>query len=44
MSYTSRGTSEILVAGLQDQMFVIDVDKGIVTKQVQYSAIPQNTF
>ncbi|KAM3069667.1 poly(A)-specific ribonuclease [Clarireedia jacksonii] len=34
MSYTSKGTSEILVAGLQDQMFVIDVDKGIITKQV----------
>ncbi|KAG4032688.1 hypothetical protein MFRU_006g01540 [Monilinia fructicola] len=37
MSYTSRGTSEILVAGLQDQMFVIDVDKGIITKQVPSS-------
>lgn len=35
MSYTSRGTSEILVAGMQDQMFTIDVDKGTVTKQVQ---------
>ena len=34
MSYTSKGTSEILVAGLQDQMFTIDVDKGSVTKQV----------
>lgn len=37
MSYTSKGTSEILVAGLQDQMFVIDVDKGIITKQVPTS-------
>jgi PAB-dependent poly(A)-specific ribonuclease subunit 2 len=36
MSYTSRGTSEILVAGLQDQMFIIDVDKGTVTKQVAH--------
>ena len=35
MSYTSRGNSEILVAGLQDQMFIIDVDKGAVTKQVR---------
>jgi PAB-dependent poly(A)-specific ribonuclease subunit 2 len=35
MSYTSRGTSEILVAGLQDHMFVIDVDKGTIIKQVQ---------
>ncbi|TGO70876.1 hypothetical protein BELL_0652g00040 [Botrytis elliptica] len=34
MSYTSRGTSEILVAGIQDQMFIIDVDKGVITKQV----------
>jgi PAB-dependent poly(A)-specific ribonuclease subunit 2 len=34
MSYTSKGTSEILVAGLQDRMFVIDVDKGIIMKQV----------
>lgn len=34
MSYTSKGTSEILVAGLQDQMFTIDVEKGTVTKQV----------
>ncbi|TVY87329.1 PAN2-PAN3 deadenylation complex catalytic subunit, partial [Lachnellula willkommii] len=34
MSYTSKGTSEILVAGLQDQMFTIDVEKGTVTKQI----------
>lgn len=34
MSYTSKGTSELLVAGLQDQMFTIDVDKGVVTAQV----------
>jgi PAB-dependent poly(A)-specific ribonuclease subunit 2 len=34
MSYTSKGTAEILVAGLQDQMFTIDVDKGTITKQV----------
>jgi PAB-dependent poly(A)-specific ribonuclease subunit 2 len=35
MSYTSKGTSEILVAGLQDQMFAIDVDRGAITKQVE---------
>jgi PAB-dependent poly(A)-specific ribonuclease subunit 2 len=35
MSFTSKGNSEILVAGLQDQMFTIDVEKGTVTKQVQ---------
>ena len=34
MTYTSRGTSEILVAGLQDVMFTIDVDKGRITKEV----------
>lgn len=34
MSFTSKGTSEILVAGLQDQMFTIDVDKGTIIKQV----------
>ncbi|RDL37203.1 PAB-dependent poly(A)-specific ribonuclease subunit PAN2 [Venustampulla echinocandica] len=34
MSYTSKGASEILVAGLQDQMFTIDVDKGTITKQI----------
>lgn len=44
MSYTSKGTSEILVAGIQDQMFIIDVDKGVITKQVRHSANLQNTF
>ena len=34
MSFTSRGTNEILVAGLQDKMFVIDVNKGEIVKQV----------
>ncbi|KAI9806554.1 MAG: poly(A)-specific ribonuclease [Piccolia ochrophora] len=34
MSYTSRGTSEILVAGLQTSMFLIDVEKGKVTKEI----------
>lgn len=34
MSYTSKATSEILVAGMQDTMFVIDVNKGEVVKQV----------
>lgn len=34
MSFTSKGTSEILVAGLQDVMFVIDVNKGEIIKQV----------
>ncbi|KAH8205355.1 hypothetical protein TruAng_000434 [Truncatella angustata] len=32
MTFTSKGTAEILVAGEQDKMFVIDVNKGEVTK------------
>ncbi|KAI1364122.1 PAB-dependent poly(A)-specific ribonuclease subunit PAN2 [Xylaria arbuscula] len=34
MSFTSKGTSEILVAGEQDKMLVIDTVKGEVTKQI----------
>lgn len=34
MSFTSKGTSEILLAGLQDTMFIIDIEKGTVSKQV----------
>ncbi|KAI5919619.1 PAB-dependent poly(A)-specific ribonuclease subunit PAN2 [Camillea tinctor] len=34
MSFTSRGTTEILVAGEQDKMFVIDTNRGEVTRQV----------
>lgn len=34
MSYTSKGNSEIIVAGFQDQMFIVNVDKGTVTRQV----------
>jgi PAB-dependent poly(A)-specific ribonuclease subunit 2 len=34
MSFTSKGTQEILAAGLQDQMFVIDLVKGEVVKKV----------
>jgi PAB-dependent poly(A)-specific ribonuclease subunit 2 len=35
MSYTSRGTAEILVAGLQQTMFILDVEKGTITKEVR---------
>ena len=38
MSFTSRGTSEILVAGCQDTMFIIDLNKGEITKQVRICA------
>ncbi|KAI9054308.1 hypothetical protein LZ554_001476 [Drepanopeziza brunnea f. sp. 'monogermtubi'] len=34
MSYTNKGNLEILVAGLQDHMFVIDVEKGTIVKQL----------
>lgn len=35
MSFTSKGTAEIIVAGLQDTMLVIDLAKGDVVKQVR---------
>ena len=34
MSFTSKGTSEILVAGCQEVMFKIDVEKGRITEEV----------
>ncbi|KAK3316323.1 ubiquitin carboxyl-terminal hydrolase-domain-containing protein [Apodospora peruviana] len=34
MSFTSKGASEILLAGAQNTMFVIDVNKGEIVKQV----------
>ncbi|KAK3945602.1 PAB-dependent poly(A)-specific ribonuclease subunit PAN2 [Diplogelasinospora grovesii] len=34
MCFTSKGASEILVAGRQDTMFVIDVNRGEIVKQV----------
>ena len=34
MSFTSKGTSEILVAGRQDVMFVIDANKGEILRQI----------
>ncbi|CAJ2505173.1 Uu.00g125670.m01.CDS01 [Anthostomella pinea] len=48
MSFTSRGTTEILVAGEQYKMFVIDTNKGEVTKQVstghQYSSMRRSRY
>lgn len=35
MSFTSKGTSEVVVAGLQDSMLVIDLAKGEVVKKVR---------
>lgn len=34
MNFTSKGTREILVAGSQDQMFKVDVEKGTITDTV----------
>lgn len=45
MSFTSKGTAEIIVAGLQNTMFVIDLIKGEVVKQVRNSySYSQVTF
>jgi PAB-dependent poly(A)-specific ribonuclease subunit 2 len=35
MSFTSKGTAEIIAAGLQETMLVIDLNKGEVVKQVR---------
>lgn len=35
MSFTSKGTAEIIAAGMQDTMLVIDLIKGDVVKQVR---------
>ena len=35
MSFTCKGTSEILVAGCQDLMFQIDVEKGRIIEEVK---------
>ncbi len=34
MAFTSKGASEIIVAGWQDTMLIIDVLKGEIVKQV----------
>ena len=39
MSFTSKGTGEILVAGMHDQMFVIDVHRGEITKKARHLRI-----
>lgn len=38
MSFTSKGASEIIVAGWQNTMFIIDVNKGEIVKQVSAAA------
>ncbi|KAH7175699.1 ubiquitin carboxyl-terminal hydrolase-domain-containing protein [Dactylonectria macrodidyma] len=48
MCFTSKGTAEILVAGLQDTMLVIDLIKGDVVKQVptehQYTTMKRGRY
>ncbi|KAL2208105.1 putative PAB-dependent poly(A)-specific ribonuclease subunit [Sarocladium strictum] len=48
MSFTSKGTQEILAAGLQDQMFVIDLVKGEVVKKIptehQYTIMKRGRY
>jgi PAB-dependent poly(A)-specific ribonuclease subunit 2 len=34
MNFTSKGTREILVAGCQDKMFKVDVEKGTIVETV----------
>jgi PAB-dependent poly(A)-specific ribonuclease subunit 2 len=34
MNFTSKGTREILVAGCQDKMFKVDVEKGTIVDAV----------
>ena len=35
MSYTSKGNSELVVAGLQDSMFIVDVERGVIIDKVR---------
>ncbi|KAM3557881.1 hypothetical protein MY1884_004282 [Beauveria asiatica] len=48
MSFTSKGTAEIVVAGMQDTMLVIDLNKGEVVKQIpteyQYSMMKRGRY
>ena len=34
MAFTSKGVHEVLVAGCQETMYKIDVDKGVITSTV----------
>jgi len=35
MNFTSKGTREILVAGCQEKMFKVDVEKGTIADTVR---------
>ncbi|KAK4983206.1 poly(A)-specific ribonuclease [Elasticomyces elasticus] len=38
MAFTSKGVQEVLIAGLQSQMFKVDVEKGVVTDTIEAEA------
>jgi PAB-dependent poly(A)-specific ribonuclease subunit 2 len=40
MSFTTKGTNEVLVAGRQATMFRVNVEKGVVTETVCTSDFP----
>lgn len=39
MNFTSKGTREILVAGCQDRMFKVDVEKGVIIETVSVQSL-----
>ncbi|OCK74303.1 PAB-dependent poly(A)-specific ribonuclease-like protein subunit pan2 [Lepidopterella palustris CBS 459.81] len=38
MNFTSKGTREVLIAGCQDEMFKVDVDKGVLVETIPAEA------
>jgi hypothetical protein len=40
MNFTSKGTREILIAGCQEHMFKVDVEKGVVVDTVRFGVQP----
>lgn len=44
MSFFGKNSSEILVAGCQNVMYKIDVDKGVIVQEVRLPASYQSTY
>lgn len=44
MSFLGKRNSEVLVAGCQSVMYKIDVDKGVVVKEVRLTPSVQRTL
>ena len=40
MSFTSRGTSELLVGGLQDTMYTVNAERGEIISEVGRACCP----